>query len=469
MALVECPECGTGVSDRAESCPKCAYPLAELAILQNHRVDTHTIVQTTTRRGHRQWVVLLLLAAAVATRYAPIFSLWFGIILLVLCITSYIPVVQDFSRRLLRINANEQWRNRFRVTVFGMIGVVLILASPVGFEQKAQEAEYKTTQERIAVEKSAEKTKKRKLTKKANSQVVASVKKAEEAWQNGHSFLAEQILEFASNSKHASDLKPIRQLLTKMANAKVEKLVANAKNDINDGYIDAARKKVRAALALPHADAMTNVNKLDQQIVDATDTTRIRTILMNLSDDDFQKYQESGDLPKRLVSGYEPLDNNALVMAKSQLTIVADAREKRRQEDLEQKRIAAEVAREVEEERKARQLAAAEAAKKAEKERKRLNRIVTEAKRKTEHNERIERGFSVWDGSHKKLTKLIQKSMNDPDSYTHVETVYSERSDHLIVKTTFRGKNAFGGVVINWVMAKVDFNGNIIQVISQGP
>lgn len=27
MALVNCPECGTQVSDRAEKCPKCAYPL----------------------------------------------------------------------------------------------------------------------------------------------------------------------------------------------------------------------------------------------------------------------------------------------------------------------------------------------------------------------------------------------------------------------------------------------------------
>jgi hypothetical protein len=59
--------------------------------------------------------------------------------------------------------------------------------------------------------------------------------------------------------------------------------------------------------------------------------------------------------------------------------------------------------------------------------------------------------------------------MNDPDSYDHVETRYSDKGDHLIVKTTFRGKNAFGGVVKNWVIAKVDLNGNVIEVISQGP
>lgn len=83
--------------------------------------------------------------------------------------------------------------------------------------------------------------------------------------------------------------------------------------------------------------------------------------------------------------------------------------------------------------------------------------------------EKIEKQFSAWDGSHRGLTKLIKQSMNDPDSYDHVETGYWDKGDHLIVKTTFRGKNAFGGVVKNWVMAKVDFNGNVIEVISQGP
>ena len=27
MALIKCPECGTEVSDKAEKCPKCAYPI----------------------------------------------------------------------------------------------------------------------------------------------------------------------------------------------------------------------------------------------------------------------------------------------------------------------------------------------------------------------------------------------------------------------------------------------------------
>lgn len=83
-------------------------------------------------------------------------------------------------------------------------------------------------------------------------------------------------------------------------------------------------------------------------------------------------------------------------------------------------------------------------------------------------NERIERQFSLWDGSHPGLTKVIKASMNDPQSYEHVKTVYWDMGSNLVVRTIFRGKNAFGGVVENWVKAKVDLDGNVIQIIEQG-
>ena len=81
----------------------------------------------------------------------------------------------------------------------------------------------------------------------------------------------------------------------------------------------------------------------------------------------------------------------------------------------------------------------------------------------------LKKHFSSWDGSHRGVSKLIKASMNDPDSYEHVETLYRDNGDHLVVKTTFRGKNAFGGKVINWVRAKVDLDGNVLLVIEQGP
>lgn len=87
---------------------------------------------------------------------------------------------------------------------------------------------------------------------------------------------------------------------------------------------------------------------------------------------------------------------------------------------------------------------------------------------KTERQIQLEKQFSAWDGSHIELTKLIKKAMNDPDSYKHVETVYWDMNDYIVVRTTYSGTNAFGGRVKNWVKAKIDNNGNVIEIIEDG-
>jgi len=78
----------------------------------------------------------------------------------------------------------------------------------------------------------------------------------------------------------------------------------------------------------------------------------------------------------------------------------------------------------------------------------------------------IKMQFSSWDGSHRKLERYIKDNMNDPDSYDHVETRYSDYGSYLLVATKFRGKNAFGGTVLNIVTAKVDINGNVFEIVS---
>jgi len=62
--------------------------------------------------------------------------------------------------------------------------------------------------------------------------------------------------------------------------------------------------------------------------------------------------------------------------------------------------------------------------------------------------------FSGWDGSHIELTKLIKEGMKNPDSYDHVETKYSDKGNHLIVITQYRGTNSFGAVVTESVIAE---------------
>ncbi len=100
--------------------------------------------------------------------------------------------------------------------------------------------------------------------------------------------------------------------------------------------------------------------------------------------------------------------------------------------------------------------------KQAEKDKAFAKKAVIEARVK-----RVKAQFSPWDGSHRTLESAIQKSMNDPDSYEHVETTYRDLGDSLIVSTTFRGKNGFGGVVKNTVVAQVDLDGNIMEIISE--
>jgi len=61
MALIKCPECGIEVSDRAESCPKCAYPIAGGGTTQAHSGKIQTVEQTSKRYKRQQLLSLLLI------------------------------------------------------------------------------------------------------------------------------------------------------------------------------------------------------------------------------------------------------------------------------------------------------------------------------------------------------------------------------------------------------------------------
>ena len=47
MALINCPECGTEVSDKAEKCPKCHYPLhpPPLSFTPTNQKKTEVVVK----------------------------------------------------------------------------------------------------------------------------------------------------------------------------------------------------------------------------------------------------------------------------------------------------------------------------------------------------------------------------------------------------------------------------------------
>ena len=76
--------------------------------------------------------------------------------------------------------------------------------------------------------------------------------------------------------------------------------------------------------------------------------------------------------------------------------------------------------------------------------------------------------FSVWDGSYRPLETLIKQSMNDEDSYSHVSTTYSlilNKDPHAVVKTIFRGKNGYGAVMKNSVVARVNIKTGEVEKI----
>lgn len=85
----------------------------------------------------------------------------------------------------------------------------------------------------------------------------------------------------------------------------------------------------------------------------------------------------------------------------------------------------------------------------------------------SERQRRVEKQFSAYDGSHRNLKIAVKETMNDPDSFEHVRTEYNDRGDHLVVKMTFRGANAFGGKVINNITVMTSLDGDILEVISQ--
>lgn len=79
--------------------------------------------------------------------------------------------------------------------------------------------------------------------------------------------------------------------------------------------------------------------------------------------------------------------------------------------------------------------------------------------------EKVESLFSFWDGSHYQLKKLVKNNLNNPDSFKHRWTKYRMEDGDLIIRMTYSGTNAFGGVVTNSVLVRGDIEGNIVEIL----
>lgn len=83
------------------------------------------------------------------------------------------------------------------------------------------------------------------------------------------------------------------------------------------------------------------------------------------------------------------------------------------------------------------------------------------------HQQKIRKGFSGWNGSHRDFVMATKKVMNDPDSFEHVETVYKDNDDGTLrLMMTFRGKNMFGAKILSETIAVSDIEtGKVIMVL----
>lgn len=60
------------------------------------------------------------------------------------------------------------------------------------------------------------------------------------------------------------------------------------------------------------------------------------------------------------------------------------------------------------------------------------------------------------DGQNYQVVQAVKKSMNDPDSFEHIETKHVDNgSGDVAITMMFRGKNAFGGKIVNRAVAMV--------------
>ena len=78
----------------------------------------------------------------------------------------------------------------------------------------------------------------------------------------------------------------------------------------------------------------------------------------------------------------------------------------------------------------------------------------------------IENLFSAWDGSLPSFKDYIKENLQNPDSFEHVETKFRDDGDGLTVIMKYRGENGFGAIRTQTAIAKVDYDGNILSLIS---
>ena len=217
---------------------------------------------------------------------------------------------------------------------------------------------------------------------------------------------------------------------------KVDLIVGRASGFIDQSNIDSALVLIEEAKGKYSSSSNNKALDLEKEIEKSRSLDFAKEILVEMTDEEFTQLKNH-KLGKVYIS-QKTLNSNFIEL----LTSKAPQRQKFAMEmeaKEKQEKIAAEI---------------------AEKEKKQ-SEIIRERK------EKINSQFSEWDESHPALSRLIKDNLNDPDSYEHAETLFRDDEDYIFVITKYRAKNGFGAKVLNTVSAKVDFEGNVVEIVSQ--
>ena len=74
----------------------------------------------------------------------------------------------------------------------------------------------------------------------------------------------------------------------------------------------------------------------------------------------------------------------------------------------------------------------------------------------------IARQFTLW-GTHTKLIEYVKEGMHNPNSFQHVDTLYIKNNTYISVTMTYRGTNAFGGIVTETITRRFTYEGEMLD------
>ena len=80
----------------------------------------------------------------------------------------------------------------------------------------------------------------------------------------------------------------------------------------------------------------------------------------------------------------------------------------------------------------------------------------------TERDQLIATQFTLW-GTHSGVIDYVKANMHNPDSFQHVDTYYIDNQTYITVTMTYRGTNAFGGIVTETITKRFTIEGALID------